>query len=179
MSEENLLSENKTGMMTNNELFINSSALQLRLNTEPLLVQLEANIRGIEYYVDDKGETRARRVSQPLFSTEEGIRNYMTIIRSVINTSVVQGFTNQEHYQDYLCRFRKDLAKNLMINRLNYGLNINNYSMVISLAMNTIELFISRTIDNKERDGYNVNMRVLENTQQTVSNRGLFSFSGK
>lgn len=192
MSEEQ--KQNMNQEATNNAYYTSATALQIRLNVEPLMNQLELDIRGLrETWDEDKQEMQIKRVSEPLFvttkttfnaetkkketkteSNEKGVHMYMAFVRSVLNTQVVQGNLKEDDYTNMLYRIRRRLAHDLIINRINWGLKTQNYNYVIDLAMNLVELFLSRLIGNKERESYANTFKTVESSNTLASSKGWF-----
>jgi hypothetical protein len=164
--------------MSNNQMYTTATALHIRLDVEPLLRQLEMDIRGIrETWNEEEQKMELIRVSEPLFNREVGIQSFMIYIRGVINTQVVQGNLDEDSYSDYMTAIHEGLATDLIINRHKYGLEIYHYQGVIRLAMNTVRGFLTRSLGNKERESYSHTMKHVEQSQ-TVQGRtgGLFNF---
>lgn len=171
-------SNQNTAEVVSNQYYTSANALQIRLNVEPLLAQLEMDIRGLkETWNEEKQSVMLTRVSEPLFKQEIGIQTYMSHVRSVVNSQVVQGNLDEDTYADYMEYIHSKLAQDLMINRYKYGLEKYHYHTVISLAMNTVRGFLTRTIGDKERQSYSHTMKHVENSQ-TVQGRtgGIFNF---
>lgn len=170
---------------SNNSFYTSASALQIRLNVEPVLTQLELDIRGLREMWDDETQAlKVVRVSEPLFITkkssgdysanDKGIHMYLAFIRSVINTQVVQGNLKEDDYEITLYRIRRRIATDLMINRINWGLEIHNYNYVIDLAMNLMENFMTRLIGNKERESYANTFKTVESSNTVANSKGWF-----
>lgn len=179
MEERNNINQESS----NNAFYTSATALQIRLNVEPLLQQIELDIRGLrEVWNEDKQISEVKRVTEPLFlkydesgaivSNDKGIHMYLAFIRSIINTQVVQGNLKEDDYNLTLYRIRRRLATDLMINRINWGLKIQNYNYVIDLAMNIIENFMTRLIGNKERESYANTFKTIENSSTVAQNKG-------
>lgn len=184
MSEEQKLNTNQEA--SNNAFYTSATALQIRLNVEPLLTQLELDIRGLREVWDDDAQTmKVIRVSEPLFlnrnkdntvlsANDKGIHMYLAFVRSVINTQVVQGNLKEDDYEITLYRIRRRIATDLMINRINWGLEIQNYNYVIDLAMNLMENFMTRLIGNKERESYANTFKTVESSNTVANSKGWF-----
>jgi hypothetical protein len=163
---------------SNNQMYTTATALHIRLDVSPLLNQLEMDIRGLkETWNEETQRLELVRISEPLFSREVGIQSFMSYIRGVINTQVVQGNLDEDSYSDYMASVHEGLATDLMINRKKYGLEIYHYQGVIRLAMNTVRGFLTRSLGNKERESYAHTMKHVEQSS-TVQGRtgGIFNF---
>lgn len=182
MSEEQKQNINQEA--SNNAFYTSATALQIRLNVEPILTQLELDIRGLrEMWVEETQSTKVIRVSEPLFlnkkgnvisANDKGIHMYLAFVRSVVNTQVVQGNLKEDDYEITLYRIRRRISTNLMINRINWGLEIQNYNYVIDLAMNLIENFVTRLIGNKERESYANTFKTVESSNTVANSKGWF-----
>ena len=154
--------------MAQNAMYQSASALQIRLNTDPVVRQIESYLRGrMEQVVqDDKGviSTKTTYLGKPLVSNE-GLQWLMSFVETLFNVQVVQGnFEDYDQYARFLERTRKDLAEHLMINLFSYEISEEKYGGIISNLMRFIEAFMSRLISNKERDSYANTIRSIESS---------------
>jgi len=163
-----------------NQYFQTATALQIRLNTEPVVRQIEMYLRGRreEVYQDEKDgiiKNRTVYIGKPLIN-DEGLQWIMNFVETLFNVQVVQGnFEEYDQYTAFLERTRKDLAEHLMINLYDYDIKENNYNGVISTMMRFVETFTSRLIKNKERDSYNNTIRSVESNSLRPLKQGLMS----
>lgn len=164
--------------VSDNSHYTSISALKLRLDVEPLLAQLEMDVRGLrETWNSETQKIELVKISDALFKSEVGVNNYMSFVRSVVNNQVVQGNLDEDSYADYMYSVHERLARDLMINRYKYGLDLSNYGTVISFAMNTIRGFLTRPIGDRERGSYAQTLKQVE-SNSTVTGRsgGFFDF---
>lgn len=167
-------------MMSSSEGYNIASALQIRLDTDPILQRLEMHLRGFRESIEvNEGQPQIviKEDGEPLMN-DAGIQAILGKLRSIINPQVVQGNFKEEDYGDYLCRHRKAIATDLMNNMNRYGLKEDNYLGVMDLIFSVLEPFISRLRDNKERESYAATIRSVEsNTSQLRSKGGLGGMS--
>jgi hypothetical protein len=162
------------GVMTSNMEYSNFNALQLRLNTDPVLRQIESYLKGqiITTEIDTSSGMmfeKTRDVGIPL-ANEEGIQAIMSLLTALFNTQVVQGnFEDHAEYEDFLIRTRKDLADELIINRNKYGISREKLSAIISKIMRIVEVYMTRPIKNKERESYAATMKTFESNTVNAS----------
>ena len=174
MSEEQKTNVNQDA--SSNSFYTSATALQIRLNVEPLLAQLEMDIRGLREKWNPKTEEYDLvQVSDPMFSNELGIQNYLSYVRSVINTQVVQGNLDEDSYADFMESFHEGLASDLIINLHKYGLSVSHYNKAIRLATNMARGFLTRPISNKERDSYANTFKTVESSNTVAQNKGWFN----
>lgn len=172
MSEQE--NTNNRQEVINNQFYTSATALQIRLNVDPLLMKLEMDLRGLEERWDDKtGSVILEESGEPLMNNM-GIKNYLSFVRSVINVQVVQGNLDEDTYADYMYDVRLSIAKDLMINRHKYDLDLDNYNGLINKAMLSVRGFLTRPIGNKERDSYSATMKSIESSQTMAKGGGLF-----
>lgn len=165
--------------MSNNQYYTSTTALQIRLSVEPLLAQLEMDIRGIREYWDEQSqEMKTVQIAEPMFTEEIGIQNFLSYVRSVINTQIVQGNLDEDSYADYMCSFHSGLAEDLIINKHTYGLKDEHYPKVIRIATNLARGFLTRPIKNLERESYANTIKSVESSQLTSQGKNFFNLKG-
>lgn len=168
--------QNMSQEASNNAFYTSATALQIRLNVEPLIAQLEMDIRGLRESWDEKTQQmKITPVSEPLFTKEIGIQNYLSYVRTVINTQVVQGNLDEDSYADFMSSFHEGLASDLMINLHKYGLSTSHYNKVIRMATNLARGFLTRSLNNKERESYANTFKTVESSNTLASNKGWFT----
>jgi hypothetical protein len=166
-----------TAELSNSSGFQNSTSLQLRLDTTPVVRQIETYLRGVRtIVVQDQSSGLIREdvvwKGKPLVS-DEGLQGIMNFVEIIFNPSVVQGnFLDYDMYADYLERTRKDLADHLMKNFYAYNISEDNFNGIISTLMRFIEAYMSRLLFNKERDSYAQTIKSVESTQSQASRTG-------
>lgn len=178
------------GSVDNNAGYYAASALHIRLDTSQVVRQIEMYLKGERSILteDDNGRLTKKTIwkGTPLVS-DEGLQGIMQFVEMVFNPQVVQGnFSDVSNtvkaydlYANYLCRTRKDLADHLMKNIKNYGIDEKNFNGIVSNIMRFVEPFMTRLINNKERESYANTIKTLESTQTTpAKNRFSIPFFG-
>ena len=135
-----------------------SNMAVLRLDTNPLLTQIEAHLRSAKpvYRADEYGNTEVQyqTVGEAL-ANDFGINIIMSICRMHINSQVVQGNFNKDEFWESTAEFIENFAQSVITNRHNWGIKINNVKTIIDNVSMVIEKFASRTVNNLERESYN------------------------
>ena len=165
MERENI---NNQAEMSNNQYYTSTTALQIRLEVETLLKNLELDVRAEQEIYDSEKDTFIKKKIpgvEPLFKKEIGVRNYMRFVRSLLNTQVVQGNLDEDSYAEVMSAAHKSLAKELMLNRYEYGLSKNNYVPAVKTAVLTIRLFLTRLLNNEERKSYAATFKHVESSE--------------
>lgn len=159
---------------------VNETVLSLRLSTKEHLDEIEKFLRSVEQFVDIDKDTGKRvyslvQVSEPL-ANPEGIKSIMFIVRNVMNQHIVQGNFIIDDLKDYIFGFRRDLASNIMENINAWGIKESNYNFIIDTIMNFVKPFMTRTINNKERESYSASLQMRE-TNSVNNKRGFGLFN--
>lgn len=154
-------------MNASNDGYTSAGMAQMRLDTGPLLDNIEAFLRGkrILRYEETKEGYRPvfGAVGKPK-ANEEGIQSIMQSVSQLFSPHTVQGnFADRQELNEFLCYVQKGLAKDIMANRVDWDIKRQDYSGIIRKIMFTAEPFFSRLIGNKERDSYATTMRIHEN----------------
>ena len=159
------------------------SSFQLRLSTSEILRMIEAFLLGkritIETYTDTNGETKQKEkfidVGKPLVNPL-GIQGIMFKCQMLFNPQSVQGnLKDDAQYRRYIAMLRRDFAEELMENMYNWDLKLENYPLIINTILAHAKLFVSRTLDNKERESYMQTVRQYDTTTiQDKSKEGGF-----
>jgi|TARA_Y100000034_G_scaffold66269_2_gene80033 hypothetical protein len=145
---------------------LTDSALQTRLNAEPIIEKLRVFLSGeypvITYDGEGKAQVTYEQTGEPK-ANKRGVQAILSYVSSVINPQTVQGnFIDMKHYDDYIFDVHTTLARTIMINLVNWEINIYDYSLITGQIMHLIIPFMSRLIDNKERDSYTNTIRSFE-----------------
>lgn len=150
--------EKNTFAMMNQQQQLNNSFLQYRLDTRPLMRDIEIFLSAQKLVLKQNKEGQfyedVDKFGKPLAS-KEGITALLNIMRlSMMNEHVVQGNLKREDYQTILMTSRKELTDHIIVNCYDWGIDDTKLNVIIDSIMRFFKLFISRTIDNKERDSF-------------------------
>lgn len=162
---------------SNNQAFTDYNALQVRLNTQPILKQLEFYLRGVEERVEAHPKTGEPvimlvQVTEPKMNAT-GIHNLMAWVSTLFNTQIVQGNIQKfEDLYDFVSNFRMDLADYIMNNLYDWELDLNYYEGIIDMITNMTRQFLSRLVNDGERRSYVNTIQHKESSSNTVDKRG-------
>jgi len=145
-----------------------STFLQYRLDTTDLIRQIEQTLTGllVQFSVDPEKNAIIKtehRVSEPLVN-DKGTASIMNYVRGKINNQVVQGNLSEEFYKEITAGIREDFSMILMINLYKWDISVHHFGYIVDSVMDVIKLFLTRTIQNKERESYS---SIRESTQVT------------
>lgn len=156
MADEYDAQQDKLMTSVTSEQFTTESALRVRLDTLPLKFQIRNFLEGKEEKLERvKGrlEPVIRQTSNRMMN-DKGIQRIMSYIESKINSQVVQGNTDDEQYQLFMYRTRRDLNRHLFKEMWEYEIREDDYPFICDMLSDMIELFVSRTVKDKERLSY-------------------------
>lgn len=148
------------------------SALSLRLDTRPILEDIEQFLSGRKKITRTNAEGNVEEVtmvrSRPK-ANEEGIHGILSYLESVFNSAVVMGNFDEFRYEQFIMEVHQSIATILMINKRFWNVTSGDYPLIISTVMNIVQPFISRLLHNKERESL---MRTVQiNESNTINER--------
>jgi len=156
-----------------NKYYQSATALQIRLETSQMIENIEMFLRGAIIVVeqDEKtGKIKTRRVNRGQAKANDlGIQSILNWIQLILNPQVVQGNfpvdspSHSTMYEEYIYNVRVDLTSMIVINCYNWKIIDEDIEMIIDSIMNAIEPFMTRLIDNKERESYVDTIKHVEN----------------
>ena len=157
---------------------MNASALVMRLDTKGIIEDLELFLRGLVKHVKKDKETGEETlefvpIAEPL-ANPKGIHCILATISTLFNSSNVQGNFKEDQYNGFIKEFHSEFAKDLMINLDNWGVSEDDYSFIVNRIIQTVIPFLTRLIDNKERESYESTIKTVENNTVQNNKRGLF-----
>jgi len=159
-------SQTTTAHAFDGSTFSTASVLKIRLDTSDILERLKAFLSGkiIMPISDEHGNTTLQEqpIGDPLCN-DKGVQELVNIVQSIINPSVVQGNWDRLQYDNYLFRFQANLAYIIVCNYIDWEMAKKNRKTVSVNIMGLVEAYLSRLIDNKERDSYGQTMQTTEN----------------
>jgi len=151
---------------------MDQNSLQLRLDPEKLLISIELFLTGkkpiITQSADGVISEEYKTIGRSMVN-EMGVQSIMSFLTMVINPQTVQGNYREDRYFDECSRIRQELAQIMVLNKKEWALKDNDRDLVMSCIMNAIKPFLSRLINNKERESYSQTFRMEERTNP---NRG-------
>jgi len=141
----------------NRNVIADTSFMKMRLNTAPLIDSIRKGLSAIDSRIvfgkDGEAYEEWKKLGEPL-ANEEGVMHICNMVEEIINQHMAQGNLKEDHYWDFIARKREDFTVIIVINRYNWGIEDHNLNHIINRVMDMMELFLTRPIDNKERDSY-------------------------
>lgn len=163
-----------------NSDYVNANIIAIRLNTDPIMQQIEFFLRGKEpqEILGDDGVRRTILVDYGVpKANQKGIQAILYRCRGLINAQVVQGNYSNDFYLQSIKLIRISLAMLIFENLYNWELEELAIDEITDFIMDFVEPFLSRLIGNKERDSYSQSLQAKEINTNTGDKT--FPFLGK
>ena len=158
---------------------IDSNYLKLRLDTQDLNKYIKNFLSGkefITYFDDARNEWVDEVISEgePL-ANAQGIQMICSTIKMLVNPHTIQGNTEKAEFKIFMYNVYKDLLEGIVLNYQKWGIDPDNRGFILESIDNMLHLILSRTIDNKEREGLTVGVEKTSNYYENKEKkRGLF-----
>ena len=164
-----------------NDLQLNNpSFAQLRLDTRPMLRDIELFLsakRVVLKEIDGKTIEEEMQIGRPL-ANQDGITALLNIVHLSANHHVVQGNLDDDRYIDLCYWTRIEITNQIVINCVEWGIEDQKLELVIDTLMRFYQTFLTRLLDNKERESYANTMVSKEITGMPQRRGGLRSLIG-
>lgn len=163
----------KNAVYGNNQSYTSDSALRIRLDTIRQLQLIKEYLSGETETIQEDNNQLIRVVQKTgdPKANKKGIQSIVNRVSLLLNPSYVQGNFSEEQYKQEIAQIRRSLRDSLMINLHNWEVSEEDYEDIIDSIMSMLKGFISRLINNKERESYETTLRHVESATQTVDKR--------
>jgi hypothetical protein len=168
---------------------MNASALQLRFDASRIIENIEMYLRGegLRVFENNDGQIIQQRyvISNPK-ANPIGIHSLINRIQAVINSAVVMGNflldgkdgRKSSMYDVYIYHAHLSITEMVVTNCYKWEINDDDINAIIDFMMDLIVPFMSRLIDNKEREGLAETVKHVEtsNINQRSDDNSPFKF---
>lgn len=179
MTEEEISAPNTERVSYQEEPVRDARALEIMLLSRDILDKVKVFLEGkhVQIYIDENNDIKQKEVSigQPK-ANDKGIQWIMFWLESKFNSQLVLGNMEAKQYKSFLRRVRMDLACNLMKNINDYAMTTRNYSEVISVLMESLEVYMTRTINAGAMKGITPTIRHSETVGSQPSRKKGFGW---
>lgn len=161
---------------------IDSSMLQIRLDTKEIIQTIEIYLKGEKIdYVMDEASNSFKPIKVKIGDAKcnpNGIHSILNWIQMIINPSVVQGNYASDQtgyskqYEDFCYYCQVELGCYLIMNLNRFDIEEFEYQGIIDSIMNIVRPFMTRLIDNEERKSYNT-LKEKNQSETTLSRGGI------
>lgn len=145
------------------------TALRLRIETQDILDRIEEYLSGKRKKVvnTEDGIKIIEDDSGVQVVNSEGVNGIIGVLTPIFSSAVVQGNWTEKDYKNNLSFLHEDLVEVIAHNREDWDMELRHVTPVITMVMTTMSGFLSRLIDNKERESYTAPVQYKE-TRDTV-----------
>lgn len=155
--------------------------IKLKLDTAPLIGRIERFLRGTKSIIkkDDGGNyvQYEEEVCKP-YANEEGIAAILAIIDTSANNHSVQGNLDKDELYNFLADTREEIAMTIVMNCYQWEIHETKLSMITDTILRFFRLFMSRTVNNLERESMMNQIQTREIISQNDKQSGIRSFAG-
>ena len=174
--------EEKTNQnIIQNAGFLNPNILQFRLDTAELISNLQRFLSGevlqTQTMSDGSNQLVTIKIGEAI-ANKKGIQHIINHVSGLVNPSVVQGNYTFEQFENHIKREHDELAVQICCNYHDWGIDYNDTTMVATYVMNLLEPFLSRLIDNLERESYAQTLKSVESSRLQEGGSKLKSLFG-
>lgn len=161
-----------------------TSVIGIRLDTTDFLSDIKFFLSGkrtiIRYITEGNFTKEVEEIKQEgeAKANLEGINGIMSWVGAHLRSAIAQG--NAPKWEDlviYMKYLREDFNDTLMTNQVKWGISDENYNMICDTTYNAIRLFLTRTLENKERESYADTLRTIESSKLETKDSSKQGFS--
>jgi len=163
-----------------NKDFMNDGVFRHRLNTNEIFKEIEIFLTGvqIDYYQDENGDYKIieRKVGLPK-ANPHGVQAILQMIRANFNNQTVQGNLSNDRYESIITEVHYSLIDLIFANQYTFDIMDDDTQAIIDQIMFLVQLFISRTIDDGERNSYAQTLKTVESNSIKETNKFKIPFA--
>jgi len=113
-------------------------------------------------------------------ANKQGVADIIGYLEKFINSHVVQGnIYNMDEFRNKMRSISSDVIIHFIAHRVEWGMTIDDIDEIIGTTINLIDLFLTRTLFNKEREGYGESYRETVNRDiRPAAKPGLITRTG-
>lgn len=171
------------GGISSNEAYVGNQSFMLkRIDTQPLVMDIKNFLSAKETLIKQTKEGQfyeEDRIIGVPYASPEGIMKICNIVRMIINEHTAQGNLSDDHYWNLIERARKEIAQTVVIKCYDWQISDDDLNTVIDEIMRLIEVFLTRPVNNKEREAYERSVKsheshvVRDKTKKGIMGEGI------
>lgn len=171
---------NVSSTETRNEPMVSESFMRHRIDPDNTLKEIKRFLNGMVLVVDEDNEGRPVYNYQQKIrpkANDEGINAIMHFMTSYINKDIVQAnFMRTTDYLDFIGKARMDLIDLICPNMERWEIRDEDLQLIVTTCMSYIKGFLTRAINNKERESYQESVKETHSYDQGKKDKkfGLF-----
>jgi len=137
------------------------SIVEQFLNPKPVLDEIYQFLRCIEYTEED-GKVIEKPLGDPLINNN-GIPIFLATIKGHINSSTVQANMNSDQIKKMMQELNIDIIQLIASRWEKFGIKKAHFDVIVDIIDHHVEAFLSRTLDDKERERFKLPGIRIEN----------------
>lgn len=145
-------------------------------NHEPLIARLALDLQRKEAVVDENGSVTFVSHGTPRM-TEEGVRDIITLIRSLLNTNTQFSFTEKDDFRTTMLTSANTLSIRIWAKMKDWGIESSDYPVICDMVINMMDLAMRKAIGGNFQ-GFSSSSRSTAETIITESQQRQGIFSG-
>jgi len=141
---------------SNRAVINDQSFMHTRINADPIINKIENFLKGNRVYVvRENGKYLEKTIELGnALANANGINQIMNKVHTMINPQIVQGNIKVDFYYTIVGDMREDFAFEMLENCDDWGIADEKLDYITNTILNFFEIYLTRLIDNKERDSY-------------------------
>jgi len=174
--------QSTTSGSSNAGVINNTSFMMMRIDTSPLIKNLrkalgvnesviveDANGNYVEKWIKH-GKPRANG---------EGIMQICNRVETILNQHTVQANLDKDRVQycEFVARVREEITNVIVTKCYDWDIDDSDINDIIDSILDIVELFLTRSLDNKERESYSSQFQAKEVVTNQPSRGGLLSIA--
>lgn len=156
---------NRESNLVSNVGFNTANIIQVRLDCNPVYEQVERFLYGATPSMVRDENNKPRRVYLDTGfkkCNDLGIQVILNKITSLLNSQTVQGNLKENRYELLVSEFRESFMDVVVMNCYEYEIKDEDLNFLIDYVMDCIEIFLTRTIGDGERNSYTQTLKSIE-----------------
>lgn len=139
-----------------------ANLIQYRLDTSPELERIYFFLSGTTRMYDEEQEKTIVKRTGDSKANELGTSNLMNFLNLFLNKHVIMGNLKEDHYRSIVARLRMEFTYEIIRNRYRYAIKDEDSQSIIDFIMSNIELYLTRAINDGERESFKTQYRTSE-----------------
>lgn len=173
----------RQGITSNQEYVDNTSFMLARIDTTQLISRMKRDISGtvVVLLQNEKGDyyEEIKQIGRPL-ANPEGIMHICNLVEEITNSHTVQGNLDINHYYDFIPQVREEITDAIILNCYAWEIDDKDLGYIINKILRIVELFLTRPVNNKERESFQKEFKSSEIIQTQPKNENALSqFAGR
>lgn len=164
-----------TTSYSSNQQYVDHNSLQLRLETQNLLLTFEESLSGYRtmIYQDADGNFSFQEIKVCQgFCNKEGAKQITNRLRMLANPQTFQGNLKQDIFEDIITRIHLNDSIWLQGQREDFEIIPSNYVIVMSMIIDFVELSLSSVVNGFRTTQLTPTLKTVESNNNVIKENG-------